>query len=291
MHLVMILSILAIALGIRSNINPPKANWRERWQFALLRFLFPPLLLLTTAIALVLMGSQGTMMGLPSGWFSYGIGLGFCVYSIGVFVNIFWQSFQTIAQISALPWHQLGSQIGSQTIRLWNTEQIFAAQIGFWAPQLVVSSGLIQKFDQQHLEAVLKHEEAHLIYRDTFWFFCFGYFRQITFWLPQTEILWQELLLLREIRADRWASKSISSLVLAESLLWSVSSISGFSPAISTSMISATLGQFADRLEERIENLLAEPTVEDLDGIELSKFSLALLALTCFPFASIFLHS
>jgi Zn-dependent protease with chaperone function len=280
MHLVMILVVLAIALGIRTNFTSSKTNWQERWQAALFRFLFPILLLLTTAIALVFMGSQGTMMGLRSGWLSYGIGLGFWVYSIGVFATLCWQGFQTVFQISTLPQQQLDRQ----NIRLWQSDRIFAAQIGFWHPQLVVSSGLIQQFDRLHLEAVLKHEQAHLIYRDTFWFFCLGCLKQIAWWLPQTATLWQELLLLREVRADRWAAKSINSLVLAESLLWSVSSMSGFSPPI-----SAALGQYGDRLEERIEALLAEPISDD--ELELPKFRWAWLTLAGLPLISILLHS
>lgn len=277
MHLLMILMAIATAYGVRWHEALPKLTWQERWQTALFRFLFPTLLLLSTAIALVCMGSQGVMMGLKSGWLSYGIGLGFCGYSVCILITSFWQGWQTVNQISALP----QTKLADQTLRIWESQNIFAAQIGFWQPQLVVSSGLIQKFDHLHLEAVIKHEQAHLLYRDTFWFFCLGCCRQITSWLPYTTSIWQELLLLREIRADQWAAKSIDPLILAESLLWTVGNM-GFSPNV-----SAALGQFSDRLEERIETLLTETREELKTPIH----SWSWLGLTCLPFISIFLHS
>jgi Zn-dependent protease with chaperone function len=51
----------------------------------------------------------------------------------------------------------------------------------------------------------LAHEQAHAHYRDTFWFF---WLNVLTSWLPHTEALWQEILFLREIRADEKAKES-----------------------------------------------------------------------------------
>ncbi len=45
-------------------------------------------------------------------------------------------------------------------------------------------------------------------HRDTFWFFWLGWLGRIVPFLPNTEILWQELLTLREIRAAPWAKKT-----------------------------------------------------------------------------------
>ncbi|AFY75353.1 Zn-dependent protease with chaperone function [Synechococcus sp. PCC 7502] len=283
MHLLMILVAIAIACGIRNSFINTKSTWYERWHTALTRFLFPPLLLLSTAIALVCMGSQGKMMGLPVGELSYVTGLLVCLYSLGLGIILWWQGWQTIAQISHLPQQEHGQDF-NQKFKIWESDSIFAAQIGFWQPQLVVSSGMIQQFDPIHLEAVIKHEQAHLVYRDTFWFFILGYFRQLTPWLPQTEILWQELLLLRELRADRWAVQSVEPLVLAESLLWAVGGMSVFAPTV-----AATLSQFSDRLEERIETLLTE-TGEDYPLVS-SKFNWGWIILAASPFILICFHS
>ena len=141
-------------------------------------------------------------------------------------------------------------------VRILDTNALFTAQIGFWHPELVVSEGLLQTLDSAHLEAVFAHEEAHYYYRDTFWFFWLGWVRSCTAWLPNTEALWQELLVLRELRADARAAQQVDPLLLAESLLLVVSVL----PAPCESFCAA-LSAVAprSRLEERIEALLAQP--------------------------------
>lgn len=105
--------------------------------------------------------------------------------------------------------------------RSLHTPALFAAQIGFWRPHLVLSQGLFDTLTLTQLEAVITHELAHVHYCDTFWFFWLGCVRRVTGWLPYTETIWQELLLLRELRADSWAAQRVEPepLVLVESLL------------------------------------------------------------------------
>jgi Zn-dependent protease with chaperone function len=100
-----------------------------------------------------------------------------------------------------------------------NLEIPFAAQVGVWKPQLVVCRGLLEQLDEEHLRAVLAHEEAHRHYGDTLWMFAVGWLRHLSGWLPNTEVLWQELLTLRELRADRWAAQRVDPLVLGEALV------------------------------------------------------------------------
>jgi Zn-dependent protease with chaperone function len=90
------------------------------------------------------------------------------------------------------------------------------------------------------------------------------------------------LLLLRELRADRWAAQHLDGLLLAESLLALVSS-----NMQSTEVFTAAFGSSnnSDRLEERINFLLAEP--EPLPQLSLLSFfwlSLSLLPLALLPF-------
>ena len=86
--------------------------------------------------------------------------------------------------------------------------------------------------------------------------------RQITAWLPQTEAMWQELLVLRELRADRWAADRTDPLLVAEALLLVVQNTSTF-----TENFCAAFSQIApaDRLNQRIDALLEslEPALDD----------------------------
>ena len=98
---------------------------------------------------------------------------------------------------------------------------------------------MLDALDRPHLDAVLAHEQAHVYYRDTFWFFWLGWIRSFTIWLPNTEAVWQELLLLRELRADRQATEQVDFLLLAESLL-----IVAQNPLLASPAISANLHEF-----------------------------------------------
>ncbi|NJL22358.1 MAG: hypothetical protein HC895_18575 [Leptolyngbyaceae cyanobacterium SM1_3_5] len=83
--------------------------------------------------------------------------------------------------------------------------------------------------------------------------------RQLTAWLPRTEALWQELLLLRELRADRRAAQQVDPLLLAESLLLVVQS------PLQEEEYCAAFSAIAPatRLEERIDALLGEPIADE----------------------------
>lgn len=83
-----------------------------------------------------------------------------------------------------------------------------------------------------------------------------GWLRQLTSWLPHTEALWQELLLLREIRADYWAARQVDSLLLAEALLLVVNT-----PILLESNFCAAFAQHisTNHVIQRIDALLQQP--------------------------------
>ncbi|OIP77608.1 MAG: hypothetical protein AUK48_03800 [Oscillatoriales cyanobacterium CG2_30_44_21] len=302
MHFVMILGSLGLAWGLRygcerlAKFQATGSTWQNRWQTALICFVVPPLLVIITAIAVLCMGTQGRMIGLPVGKFSYAAALMFLIYSAVRSIQFAidgWRSLQKlqnlvieVKEICLDP-----SQKPKETLRLLDIPMLFAAQIGFWRSQLLVSTGLLARLDQQHLQAVLLHEQAHAHYHDTFWFFWLGCLRQVMPWLTNTQVLWQELLLLRELRADRWAVQYADSLLVAESLLAMVSNNMQLTETFKenfTETFAAAFGatDAGDRLEERIEFLLAAPE-------PLPKFawrSLLWMGLSLLPLALLPLH-
>jgi hypothetical protein len=167
--------------------------------------------------------------------------------------------------------------------RVLDNPILFSALIGFWQPELLVSQGLLNTLDSAHLQAVLKHEQGHYYYRDTFWFFWLGWVRSYTAWLPNTEALWQELLLLREMRADRWAAQQVDPLLLAEALLVVVSTL-----RVSDNCCAAfSCAAPRSRLEERIEALLAS----ELSYHQPSLWSWAWVLLAFLPLAAVPFHT
>ena len=254
MHILMIITAVAVAYWLRSSGNIPQGNWHLRWQKTLFLFLFPPLLIFMTVTAVVCMGTQGKMGGMYTNPFSYILALIFLGFFNILGLKLVLSGWKAIKSARECPQVNLN---GKQ-VRILHTGALFAGQIGFWQPELVVSKGLLETLSPLHLESVLAHEQGHYQYRDTFWFFWLGWMRSCTAWLPNTEPLWQELLVLRELRADSYAASQVDPLVLAESLLLVVSN-----NPITSDVCCAALGA-GDRLEQRIEALLtpSEPISE-----------------------------
>ncbi len=252
MHLLMIFLALAIAWLVRFIPISTSDNWEQRWQRSLFCFLFPPLLLIMTALAVIFMGAEGQMLGWHSSWLGYLLSLAVITIPAGFLLKLGFQAWQCDQEIVTHPQQNLKGY----EIYLLDIDLPYIAQIGFWQPKLVVSQGLIKLLDDLQLKAVLAHEQAHLEKRDTFWFFWLGWLRSFTTWLPQTETLWQELSLIREIRADLKAVQTVDSLVLAESLLTvAQSALADNNTCFETPLFSASA---SDRLSQRIDAMIDE---------------------------------
>lgn len=252
MHLLVMITALGVAIALRWIGFNHTGTQAERWHRALFQLLCPALLLLITAIAVICMGNQGQMFGQSVGTVSYSLAWGFLSWAIALAGILGYQSWRSSRKVRQYP--QISLQ--GYTVRLLDDPALFSAQVGFWQPELVVTSGLLTHLTEEQLQAVFYHEQAHANYRDTFWFFGLGWLRRLTAWLPQTEALWQELLILRELRADGFAAQQVDALLLAETLL-QVASQGAIAPEICCAAFSWTTPQ--NRLEERIEALLAEP--------------------------------
>ncbi len=282
MHLFMILAALTMAIAVRQSwCADTKDNWNRRWGRSLFFFLFPPLLLFITGLAVLCMGTQGTMIGLQVGRFSYW--LTWFLFAIVGFLGLklAWEGWRSVQKTRTYPVQNLGDR----NSRVLETNALFSALVGFWQPELVVSLGLLHTLRPEQLSAVIAHEQAHYYYRDTFWFFWLGWIRNCTAWLPNTEALWQELLLLREIRADAWAAQQVDPLVLAESLVLVVRS--SIMPMTSFCAAFSAIAQ-SDRFTERIEALLTSPEPTTQPQL---KWSLLWLLLAFLPLATVPFHS
>ncbi|MFN7714590.1 MAG: M56 family metallopeptidase [Pseudanabaenaceae cyanobacterium] len=290
--------------------------WQWRWHLTLAQFLLPVLVLLSMATAVVIMGTQGEMIGWDVGWLGYYLGWGFWLYSLLRVMHLCWQGNRSVQHLGNFEQTDLQptdltdlNDLYGQTpsapedtalpllhrAKILEIPALFAAQVGFWDSQLVLSRRLVDTLPPEHLAAVLYHEQAHVYYRDTFWFFWLGCGRHIAPWLPHTEALWQELLLLRELRADRWALNHTDGLLLAEALVTLVQDHCGLEPTFAAGLdsdlgrdLGTDLGcnTTEDRLEMRINHLL-EP-MESLPN--LSPLSLAWLAVGLLPLLLMTLH-
>ncbi|MEL7142879.1 MAG: M56 family metallopeptidase [Cyanobacteria bacterium J06643_4] len=284
MHLHMIGLAVAIAVFIRyaSQLVSPTKHWSLRWARALTAFVVPPLFLLATAVSILAMGTDGPAVW--DSWTSYGLSLGFVLCLLGLWTYLGGLAIKTRWQMRLCPQQPIETAFGAVPGRIMSVREIFSAQVGLWSSDLVVSEGLISCLDEEHLSAVIAHELGHVHYRDTFWFFWLGGLRRVSGWLPYSEQLWQELLLLREVRADHWASRRVDSLVLAESLVSVVTA-----PLMTAESICPGFSCAAprSRLAQRIDALLSD----DLSGLsQVSLGALAAIALSLTPLLVIPFH-
>ena len=286
LHMIGIAGAIAVISRLAIQTQSVEASWQERWQTALTAFVVPPLFLIATAVAIVTMGTSGSSRW--EGLLSFVLAAGFVLAAIALWIQLIWLAIKTHRQISRYPRRQIISGAnGGLTVqgRVVETSAVFSAQIGLWASELVVSKGLLARLDAEHLEAVLAHESGHVRYRDTFWFFWLGGLRRLTFWLPGSETLWQELILLREVRADKWAARSVDSLVLAESLMSVITA-----PLMQTEAICAGFSCAAprSRLAQRVDALLSGEAITHssyrISAIQWMAIALALSPLTTIPF-------
>lgn len=264
MHLQMIgLSlVVAIAARLLSQLwldpspqwsSQRSSRWSSRWTWTLTAFVAPPLLLLATAIAVVAMGCNSAHR--LDGWLSYLLSLGFVLGAFALWARLSWLSIGMQHTAQSYPVHTIQTASGPTAGRLIDADSVYCARVGLWSSELILSRGLLECLDEEHLQAVITHEAGHAHYRDTFWFLWLGGLRRLTSWLPHTELLWQELMLLREIRADRWAARSVDALVLAESLLSVIQAPLTIAEAVCPGFSWPTP---QSRLNQRVDALLAE---------------------------------
>lgn len=268
-HLSLIVGAILLAVGLRHLYRP---------NAALSFFLVPPLLLVMTAIAIVVMGPHGHMVNRWEGWFCYGVAWWFVAALLFTFGQLAWQTYRAQRQAQRYP----AQSIDGAVLHVLASERLFSAQVGLWQPTLVVSQGLLDHLSTEHRQAVLAHEAAHSYYRDTFCFFWLAGLRRLTSWLPYSEALWQELLLLREIRADRWATQFVDRLTLAEAL------VEVMAAPLASDVCAAFSCAIPSRLSRRVDALLNEDVTPELalgtGPLQLTEMCFSLAPLLTIPF-------
>ena len=255
MHLFLLLTALSIAFLVRvisqfNCFNDRKHS--KHWGISLFFFAFPPLVLLMTCITIILMGYHGEMWGIKASKFSYDLALSYIFISVIYLVK----NFIDLYRLHQLTKQYSSQYIGNKKVKIIETSFPYAAQIGFWRSQLVVSQGLMDLLSEEHLQAVIAHETAHETYKDPFFFFWLSYIERLTFWLPNNKKLWHNLLLLRELRADKTASNTVDFLLIAESLVQVTSATIKQKQPFTGLALECPFND--SRLEERIDNLLTE---------------------------------
>lgn len=270
-------------------------SWSQRWHQALAAFVIPPLSLIMVAIAIVMMGRRGSMWGLPVGYLGSLLSLGIIGFAAATLIDLVWRERQLQRSLTRLPQTVVADSYFACRAEI---DTVFAGYVGAWNPVLILSQPLLDTLNPSELDAVLAHETAHLNYKDNLFFFYLGWLRRLMPWLLGTTILWEELLLLREIRADRYAAQLIDSLTVAEALLTVVQSTlrspqptsNASLPLQASPMVAFTAAtESSANFTERIETLLSHPSPPPANPAQLI-VSIGLWIGLGLPFLSIAFH-
>ncbi|GAB4217905.1 MAG: M56 family metallopeptidase [Synechococcales cyanobacterium] len=247
------LGALLIRQGYEVELAAP---WNRRWQQALWAFAMPPLLIVITAMAVVWMGQGGMMAAGLGGSLSYGAAVGIMILAGLVLIaalGLGWWSEQQIRQFPQ-------ETVDSVPVRVMDSERLWAAQVGWCQPSLALSRATLERLNPSQLKAVMLHEQAHAYFRDPVLFMGLGWLRRLTWFLPRTETLWQELVLLRELRADRWTATHHDGLSLAEALWLFAADGHEALRGVGIGLLDSS-GQW----EHRLEALLAPPAEDETE--------------------------
>ncbi|WP_035985919.1 M56 family metallopeptidase [Leptolyngbya sp. KIOST-1] len=289
--LTILLAVVWRWLGESSAGRSPDAPWQDRWESTLRAFCLPPLTVLLVASAVLSMGHHGTMLGWsvsPVGcWVSLGV---LCWFS-GVLVYSLGRALVAHGRLRRYPTIALPQ---GGVARCVPGAVPMAAQVGLWRSSLLVSQGWLDHLTPAEQRAMLAHEQAHADFHDPLWFFGLGLLRRFGCWLPHTTALWDDLLLLREMRADQQAATTSDPLVLAELLVKLARQIT---LALQPPALGTGIDCFAafneslsvSRLEQRVNALLTPAPEADPQAPGFRH--LAWLAAAVLPLATTWLHT
>ncbi len=111
------------------------------------------------------------------------------------------------------------TKLPSKPIRLVQADEPMALTVGYWSPQIVLSSGLLAVLDETELEAVLRHESAHVASRDPLKTLITDCCRTALPFIPAVSYLADRFRTRKELEADSAAIESMGSpLPLASAL-------------------------------------------------------------------------
>jgi Zn-dependent protease with chaperone function len=299
MHLALLGGVVILGMLIRwgALAQRPAFPNVDHWPRTIAALILPGLLLLSSAVAILIMGHHGHMWGLPVNGMACFLAKLSLVWAVlkGVLVGIEqWKLGRWLQTLPVLePW-DLPEDVfpPNAIVHYLDIPQIMAGQTGLFQSRILVSEGLLALPTAQ-LQAVLAHEQAHFQYRDNLWGMGINWLRGIGAWLPGSDRLWQDVLLLRECRADAQAAQTIDPLILAETLVLAVrSSLLGQSTDASSSFSLACIGlqTASDRLTYRVESLLQVEAQTKPTGLSMGWVTFGSLVLGLLPLGSIAFH-
>lgn len=160
-------------------------------------------------------------------------------------------------------------------------KRLFGATLGFWTPQIFLSTTLCKTLSSKELEAVFLHEFFHLKKRHPLKLFCLQLFSKIFFFLPVVNEIVQHVHSVYEAQADAFAWKAQKTTKHLKSAL--IMTLTTTSPQMGVSYFANI----------NMHNRISSMQTQKLPRLSLSKKSVAvsLFSLTMMVLSPLYLQS
>jgi len=180
-------------------------------------------------------------------------------------VSALWRGWRETRRISCLtPWRSdslprrkieefaRNSRLGLR-FRFVEAGEPIAVTVGYWSPQIILSSGLLEVLDEAELEAVIRHEAAHVASRDPLRTLIADCCRTALPFIPAVSFLVDRFRTRKELEADVAAIESMGTRLPLASALAKI---------LATMPAKAPIGVGLSPTEARIDALLGKPIPE-----------------------------
>ena len=122
--------------------------------------------------------------------------------------------------------YNLKNKLGSLYLKRWdknilllNSEDCLAFTMGLFRPQIVLSKGIFQQFDEHEIEAIILHEEYHLKHYDPLKIFIVTVLSDGMAYIPVMKELLYRYKTYTELLADQYAMEKMGTTVKLGSAL------------------------------------------------------------------------
>lgn len=130
-----------------------------------------------------------------------------------------------------------------------------ALTTGLLRPQIYITTGMCELLDEDEVLAVLCHEWAHVLRRDTLWSWMVRLLRDLGWFLPGTHLAWRHMVASQEEACDAMAASMMRQpLSLARALVKVGRALHGVEPRLSPAASLFALAGASPR--ERVEQMI-----------------------------------
>ncbi|NOV02545.1 M56 family metallopeptidase [Paenibacillus planticolens] len=96
-------------------------------------------------------------------------------------------------------------RLDEHQLRIMSIKTPTAMTIGFWKPQIILSTGLLNMLEPGELQAVIEHEKSHMKHRDPLAVFLLSVISKAFWYIPLFAWLAEKYPIMIELRADKYA--------------------------------------------------------------------------------------